>query len=333
MIKKVISHISLEEWERVALNCSHATFFHTPRWSQFFADAYDNMEALACKFVFDDGRTAVLPLVKARSRIPLLHRYYSGICGVYGGAISEDILSPRDYADIVWWANKKLRRFEFRINPFDNVMKNLKTDNYMADFTSVLDLRRGFDDLFRRWSKKSNRRYIKKAIQNGVEIVEATTIDQWKAYYDIYLDSIARWGASATSGYPWKLFEKIRAGMGESGKLWLACLDGQPVAGVLCFYHNHHAVAWHGSGRARYFKKRPVQLLYYTIIKHASEQGYWYYDFCPSGGHPGVAEFKKRYGTQKLECGIISVNDIMASSSWNMAARAARARRLEETPS
>jgi lipid II:glycine glycyltransferase (peptidoglycan interpeptide bridge formation enzyme) len=270
------------------------------------------MEAIACKFVFDDGKTAVLPLVRVKSRIPLLHRYCSGIYGVYGGAISEDALLPGDHAEILRWACKNLRRFEFRINPFDDAMINLKTGNYQTDFTTALDLRKGFNDIFRQWSKKSNRRYIKKAIENGVDVVEAKTIDLWKAYYDIYNDSIARLGEDVTNRYPWKLFETMHAGIGEKVKLWLARINGQPVAGILCFYHNHHAVSWHGAGRVEYFKKRPVQLLYYTAINHAFVNGYWYYDFSPSGGHAGVAEFKSKYGAQKLECGLNSRNDIIA---------------------
>ena len=45
--------------------------------------------------------------------------------------------------------------------------------------------------------------------------------------------------------------------------------------------------------------------LIYESIKDACEQGYSGFDFNPSGGHEGVKEFKKRFGTEELPCPVL----------------------------
>jgi hypothetical protein len=313
MIKNVISNIPIEEWEDISRRCDHATFFHTPGWSKIFTDTYGNMESYTFKFTFDDGKTALLPVIKEKSRVPLVYRYFSGIFGVYGGAISADALSLDQHMDILKWADKNLKSYQLRINPFDDSIKNLKWSSYKSDFTNSLDLRKSFDDIFNSWFR-GNRKAVQQAIRYGIKVEEATTMEQWHDYYDIYLDSIARWGESATSHYPLKLFENICAGHDKNVKLWLAYLDNKLISGSLCFYHNQHVVSWHMVTRKEYFIKRPIQLLNYTVIKHAVDNGYWHFDFNPSGGHESVVEYKNRYGTQKLESGIVCKNVVFIRS-------------------
>ena len=61
---KVVDCANYAEWRAVSENCEHATFFHTPQWSTYFATTYDRMTIETKKFVFDDGTTAILPLIK-----------------------------------------------------------------------------------------------------------------------------------------------------------------------------------------------------------------------------------------------------------------------------
>jgi lipid II:glycine glycyltransferase (peptidoglycan interpeptide bridge formation enzyme) len=41
--------------------------------------------------------------------------------------------------------------------------------------------------------------------------------------------------------------------------------------------------------------------LLYEVIKDACEQGYFWFDFNPSGGHEGVKSFKKGFGCSTLQ--------------------------------
>jgi hypothetical protein len=318
MIKNVISNIPIEEWEDISRKCDHSTFFHTPRWSRVFTATYKNMESFTFKFIFDDGKTALLPVIKEKSRVPLVYRYFSGIFGVYGGPISEDTLTLEQHMEILKWADKNLKSYQLRINPFDDSIKNLKWSNYKSDFTSLHDLRKGLNEIYHSWSR-GNRDAVKQSTRYGIEIKEATTIEQWHDYYDIYIDSIARWGENATNNYPRQLFENMQADNDKNIKLWLAYLDNKPVSGIICVYHNQHCAGWHMATLKEFLTKRPTQLLIYNTIKHASYSGYRYYDLSPSGGHESVVESKRRYGMQTLEAGMINKNVLYIRSVEELA--------------
>ena len=63
---------------------------------------------------------------------------------------------------------------------------------------------------------------------------------------------------------------------------------------MLNFYHNRHAVYWHGAFVERYFEQRPSNLVHAEAIRDACERGFDWYDFNPSGPAPGVVRFKDR---------------------------------------
>jgi lipid II:glycine glycyltransferase (peptidoglycan interpeptide bridge formation enzyme) len=64
---------------------------------------------------------------------------------------------------------------------------------------------------------------------------------------------------------------------------------------------------WHGATIGTYFNLRPVNLLYYEVIKTACKKGYIWFDFNPSAGLEGVKAFKERFGAQALKCPIVKL--------------------------
>jgi lipid II:glycine glycyltransferase (peptidoglycan interpeptide bridge formation enzyme) len=88
-------------------------------------------------------------------------------------------------------------------------------------------------------------------------------------------------------------------------KLWVAEYQNRIISGALCFYSKRHVVYWHGAGLSDYFHLRPANLLLSEVIKHACEDGYWWFDFNPSGTHEGVANFKRRFGAKSMACPVI----------------------------
>ena len=123
----------------------------------------------------------------------------------------------------------------------------------------------------------------KKSMKEGVEISLADNEYHWKEYFDVYQDSLKRWGKSASNKYQWKLFLFLLQVPSINCKLWIAKYASKIISGCICFYHNNHVVYWHGSSLANYFYLKPVHLLQYHIIRHASECGFYWYDFNPSG--------------------------------------------------
>jgi lipid II:glycine glycyltransferase (peptidoglycan interpeptide bridge formation enzyme) len=120
----------------------------------------------------------------------------------------------------------------------------------------------------------------------------------WKKYYEVYEDSLLRWGDKASSRYELRLFEEMQRRNSPNIKLWLAAYQEKIIAGALCFYAKKHVVWWHGASLEKHFRLRPNTLIIYEAIKDACERGFSWFDFNPSGGHEGVTSFKKRFGTQ-----------------------------------
>ena len=156
-----------------------------------------------------------------------------------------------------------------------------------------------------RRAHKSCRCSIKRAIREGVVVRAATSQNEWKSYYEIYHDSLRRWGKRSRSSYPWDLFEEMLNRHSPHIKLWLAYLREKAIAGALCFYTKEHAVYWHGGAPSDFFSSQPVNLLMYEIVKDACTRGCWWFDFNPSHSLEGVRAFKKSFGTEALACPVV----------------------------
>ncbi|MFZ2969791.1 MAG: GNAT family N-acetyltransferase [Minisyncoccia bacterium] len=301
---KVCDHVNFGEWQEIAEKCDYATFFHTPAWSKVFAKTYPKMSIETKKIIFDDGKAIIFPLVR-RKAAGIFDTYSSNIAGVYGGWIARRNISKEQIDLVTEWANKNFSNFTWRINPFDHSLKGLGDAITRKDFTQYIDLRQGFDHIYEKWTR-GHASAVKKAQKDGVTVKQADSWAEWEKYFEIYQDSIKRWGKKTSSRYPLELFGNLFQEKSENIKLWLAYFDKKPIGGALCLYNNHHVDYWHGAALVGYFKRKPSNLLQYEIIKNACGGGYWWYDFNPSGGHEGVIRFKKSFGAEMVSADIIS---------------------------
>lgn len=297
---KVAELIDMEEWRQIADRSPHATFFHTPEWYRLFHDTFPGTQITTRICTFEDGATAVLPLM----RIPagrMRFRYVSGPAGVYGGWIGGEGFGQPNVERLLEHMRYKIPAFTWRLNPFDPHMKQLPMQPFQEDFTQIIDLEAGLPAIVKTWTK-GHQAAIGQAQRAGVRVECAASLDEWREYFHCYEDSIRRWGSQAGSRYSWKFFENVQALGPENVQLWLAKRDACILAGALCFYHNRHVVYWHGAAYERFFKLRPSNLLQHEIIKDAIENQYTWYDFNPSGGHAPVVSFKKSFGAYKRSC-------------------------------
>jgi len=100
----------------------------------------------------------------------------------------------------------------------------------------VLDLTRGAESVFHEFSK-NRRRDIRLAIKNGVEVFEASTSEDFLAYYDVYL----RWRQTARksvqgSVVPYETFERALR-LKDSRRVFLARFSGRIIAGTSIRYY------------------------------------------------------------------------------------------------
>jgi lipid II:glycine glycyltransferase (peptidoglycan interpeptide bridge formation enzyme) len=114
--------------------------------------------------------------------------------------------------------------------------------------------------------------------------------------------------------------------------MWLAERDGKAVAGAIMCHDPNHVCYWHGAADAEAFKLQPVNLLIATVIQDACGRGAKWFDFLPSGGIGGVAQFKKSFGAEARACPLIRVNTAWSTLLERTRSMVRRRRKRQAVP-
>jgi hypothetical protein len=292
-----------DEWLGVCLCCPYATYFHTPEWAMLFS-AYTKgaFQPFPRIITFSDNRRALVPLSYKRHAKGFLKTFLSSPAGTFGGWIARQPLTIghtkalsnylQSFSNIVW-----------RENPYDPVLKDIDIKHSTNDFTQTINLQCDYDTIFTAASR-AHHKAVRKAIREGVTIVEAKSMEDWQHHFTSYQASLKRWEQAGTikkrlMPYKWELFRLIAEKPTAHRTLWLAKHNGIIASSVVCFYWNKHAVAWHGSAFEEYFDVRPNNLLYQHMIQDAHKRGYHWFDCNTPGDLQGVIEFKDHLGTER----------------------------------
>jgi lipid II:glycine glycyltransferase (peptidoglycan interpeptide bridge formation enzyme) len=298
------------EWDRTWEECDYATYFQSREWAEIWENYTNGKCSPKAKIiVFSDGKKVVLPLSVEKQLNGLSTCYVSSPAGTFGGWISLDNLSEIHVYHLTNYLITKCKNLIWRINPYNNISSHIISVKNQLDETHFLDLRQGFDATYKK-NTKGNARAVNKAKREGVSIKSASNIEDWLLYYQIYENSLLRWGDQASSRYSKSLFEEMFQKNSPNIKLWLAVYQEKIIAGAVCFYAKKHAAYWHGAALSDFFNLRPVNLLMWEAIKDASDRKFSWFDFNPSGKNEGVRAFKRSFGAASLDCSIIRSNRI-----------------------
>ena len=295
-----------------------AIYFQTREWFDIWARyaGYENDTRL---ILFSSGRRVLFPLARKRFLKGLIAFHFLSPKGL-GGFLTDDELDPHEKNEL-FRVLKRLPAFYCAVSPYDPLTNEFKGFNAL-DSTQVLDLRQGFEPIFKKWTWGHYSR-TKKGLREGITAAPASTADDWKSYYDLYCDTLARWGKEATNRYAWDLFDILRRKDSPRIKLWLARYEGRIISGALCLYHNRHVAYWHSATSERFYKKlNATHVLQYTIIKDACEKGFIWYDFLPSSGIRGVIDFKSGFSPQTKPVNIymsplVKISDVLRNRTRN----------------
>jgi len=300
------------EWDTIWNECTYSTYFHSREWAEIWSD-YTKGKTFPTPFMitFSDGKKALLPfscLLEAGIMPALLgtkKMYLSSPECTYGGWISSDKLDSNHAVLLLRFIKTKFSNFFWRMNPYDDLA--LKSNIKISDEgeTHAINLRKGFEFIATNMSR-DHRRAVKKANQNGITVRIASSIKDWRDYYQVYEDTVGRWGNRLLGEkYSWSLFEDMFYRHSSNIELWLATHQNKVIAGALFFHSKKHFDDWHSAAIEASLNLKPVNLLLYEVIKHACEKGYDWFDFNPSAGLQGVRSFKEGFGAEALKCPIV----------------------------
>lgn len=292
-------------WWNIARRCPYASFSHTPAWQELICRAYPDLQPATVAAECDNGTQVVFPLMcLGHAGGGRLRGLASTFAGCYGGPIADGPVPPGAhlalYRAVLGDATGTM---EVCGNPYapQQPPAGLRGSRGRRDHSLTVDLHAD-QDLWR-GVKRGHRSKINRARRMGVATRAAVGLADYRRYYALYEETLARWGEAATSRYPWALFAAgaaLAERYPECIRLMLAEYQGRVVAGAWTFAWNQCLYYWHGACDQEALQTGVNHLLHYVLMQQAVDEGLRYYDFYPSGGHHGAAQFKLRFGAQAM---------------------------------
>jgi hypothetical protein len=301
-----------EAWLEVLREDGNDLVTQTPAWLDCVCSAggYEDASRL---YETGDGRRLVLPLVR-RARAGVLSTQASlphawGVGGLVGAGTrrAEDVAAV--LADL---ARSGVLRTSLRPNPLEAeawAAARPAGVEAVPRLAHVLDLEGGFDEVWSRRFPSATRTKIRRAERAGLDVELDTTGRLVPAFYGLYEQSLERWAAKqhepawlarrrGTRRDPLEKFELLARALGDAFRLWVARLDGRPVAAIVVLVganasYTRGAMDAEPAGRtfANY-------LLHRLAIEDACAAGCRWYHMGETGGSASLAHFKTRLGAE-----------------------------------
>jgi len=295
-----------EEWDHIWKNCDYSTYFHSREWAEIWKKyASASLIPEARIIHFSDSTSALLPCSYKRVLNGLFKQYLMSPAGTFGGWLSLDRLAEPHSELMREYILGSYRNLVWRANPYNILALSPDAHAGGAEQTQSLNLECGFELIYSRWTK-GHKAAAKQARKAGVMVREANSFQDWSDYFEVYEDTLERWGDSATARYKWDIFRVMYECSSSNIKLWVAIYDDRVIAGAICLHAKEHVAYWHGASLASCNKLRSVNLLMFEIIGRYCTDGYRWFDFNPSGDLNGVRAFKKSFGAEDLPCSVYS---------------------------
>jgi hypothetical protein len=282
-----------DQWDAALADSGHAyRFSHTARAGRALESAFPSYTWTPYRADFDDGTSALFPLVTVKRKLGPLSILLGMPLGLEGTPIPlAGRLEPPHLEALFRELNA-----HGALHVYGGAGGSPPAlGEVMPAETHVLDLREGFEALWNGSFTAKNRNMCRKADKAGIVVADETATGG-EDYYTLY-ETIARgWERDAL---PKDLFTAL-LGSG-SAELWMARLDGRPAAGALLLRGSGDLLYWSGAMDREFGSLAPSNAVLRTAIQSACERGIEYLDFGASAGLAGVESFKRSFGASARE--------------------------------
>lgn len=290
---KILEDNKLKEWDKIIMESSHGTIFHTVEWMEVLEDIY-NAKKLLLGIYQDGGLVGVFPaFLQRKSFLKLITSPLRGAATPYGGPIiKEGVLKEVirafdeftknvDYVDITFPPKVDLN------------MEIASSYTYEERFTYLLNLDQEIYGIWKNLNKKC-RNVVRKADKSGVEIVEGDKKEYLEEYYKMVEDTYKK--SNIEPPIPLEhyktLFEVLYP---DKLKILFAEYDGKIIAGAIFPHFGDRVYYWDGASYRKYNKVAPNNLIQWHLIQWAVENGFKVYDMV-GANIPSIAKFKASFG-------------------------------------
>lgn len=270
---------------------------------------YENNGEVRCVIYEDGGEMALYPfLMNPITTLGYkLDREYYDIQGAYG---YNGLITSCDSADFLagFWngfdsfCEEQHIIAEFmRFHPLLNNL-NLASPQMSTFFSrNTVGVNLTADDIWADEISSKNRNMIRKALKEGVEIVES---DDYQTFRRLYDETMTDLHAESFYYFPEQYYGDFRQAFKEKGMLCLARVEGRTIAGSMFMFSDDYA-HYHLSARDRSCSRYAANnlILWYALQK-ARERGCKWFHL--GGGTTGMENdtllrFKKDFGKTLCE--------------------------------
>ncbi len=304
-----MKNLGEEKWNELVYRSPQATYFHSYDFARRIEETkrQGNEHYISTKLIsFRDGTEVFFPLYRHKIKGGQVRYTTNPLALGAECLILVGELSRRKGEQIFSWLRgiwaESLSIFHNIFPEYPAEVGGFKRKEY---FTHVLQLERDFSTVWNTMFHSYARNRTRKAEKSGVEIIQSNSLADFHIYFEIYLDTIRRWGMSEPI-YPYDVFKSLAGIPEENVKLYLAYYKGRAIAGIIVFNFTKELVYyWNGAMLKNFSIYCPNNLLHKVAIENACKLGFRYYNLGPSVDFQGnvltnLIRFKERMGGKKV---------------------------------
>lgn len=255
---------------------------------------------------------------------PLLKRKINDL-PFYSGETLYDVVSPWYYGGPLSFLTDEEKKKELFTGFFKEFHNYCTQNNIITEFVRLHPILKNhlpladYVKLEKRWKivyvdltqdketiwnnfKKENRKAIRKAQQNNIEIVHTKNREDIEKSYEIYLSAMKKINADESYFFSKKFFSSIFELLGNNAQLFVAKHGTEIVAASVLLGMGDICNDYLRASRPEFLNMRPNNLLIYHIILWAKENGYKIFSL--QGGQSkddGILRFKLTFSDKTAD--------------------------------
>ncbi len=311
-ILNVANPVPRDIWEGLYRSDPEAIPDQSPAWLDC-ACATGGYEDASRYYELSNGHKFVIPIVRRRKLgITITAGSMPHGWGM-GGLIGNAPPTPEELHEILADLSRlPFLSLDIRPNPrFGSLWKDAIPSNVLRipRLAHIVNLEGGYDEVCGKRFNSKVRTAVRKARKSGVEVECDTTGSLVPVFYDLWQRSLERWAQQQHEPLwlakirgqhrdPISKFQHMAEHLGEACQIWVARLDGQPIAAIIVVQGTNAHCTRGAMDKDLASPVRANDLLHKLAIEDACCAGCRFYHMGESGSSVALAQFKESFGAE-----------------------------------
>jgi CelD/BcsL family acetyltransferase involved in cellulose biosynthesis len=284
---------------------SHATFFHTPAWTEALAASFPNFKSRWITARTDGDLAGLMPVIE--SARGSFRSFWALPFGTYGDPLAGDPGTREALLDKFFDLAGGLSCLEASANLFhgDHDSVSRRGADIRIEECRLINLEGGFDEFWHKGLSHKKRQICNRCEREGIEVRPLGSEGEVGEFYRLYSDESSGWGG--VHPYPKRLFVELFKRRDDGVFILGAFLGGVLLGGHVDMYFGEMAQAW----QAGMSEEANVYGVGVLLIKYAVEEacnrGMKIFNLGSSGGNEGIIFFKESLGGREYRFPVASM--------------------------